>query len=99
MADGVRAWLEDVLGPHGLVVYDSSDPAAKPLARDVFVRELSQPGETARLAAKAGEALVAAGYHAQVTPPKAPSRCSTSTTSARADPHRGQDGRRRRARR
>ncbi len=56
-----------MLGPHGLVVYDSSDPAAKPLARDVFVKEISQPGNTARIAARAGEALVAKGYHAQAT--------------------------------
>ena len=42
-------------------------PAAKPLARDVFVKEISQPGQTARIAAKAGEALVAKGYHAQAT--------------------------------
>ena len=39
----------------------------KPLARDVFVKEVSQPGHTARIAAKAGEALVAKGYHAQAT--------------------------------
>ena len=51
----------------GLVVYDSSDPAAKLLARDAFVKELSQPGHTARIAAKAGDALVAKGYHAQAT--------------------------------
>jgi bacillithiol biosynthesis cysteine-adding enzyme BshC len=50
------------------VVYDSSDPAAKPLARDIFTREIAQPGRTAELASRAGEALVAQGYHAQVTP-------------------------------
>ena len=33
MADAFGRWLERVLGPHGLVVYDASDPAAKPLAR------------------------------------------------------------------
>jgi bacillithiol biosynthesis cysteine-adding enzyme BshC len=65
MASAFGVLLERVLGPHGLVVYDSSDPAAKPLARDVFVRELQNPGRTARIAAKAGEALVAKGYHAQ----------------------------------
>ena len=32
-------------GPHGLVVYDSSDPAAKPLAPTVFARELANPGD------------------------------------------------------
>jgi bacillithiol biosynthesis cysteine-adding enzyme BshC len=67
MATAFGVWMEHVLGPHGLVVYDSSDPAAKALARDVFVKELGQPGHTARIAAKAGEALVAKGYHAQAT--------------------------------
>jgi len=67
MAQAFGQWMEEVLGPHGLVVYDSSDPAAKPLARDVFVQEVSQPGNTARIAARAGEALVAKGYHAQAT--------------------------------
>jgi bacillithiol biosynthesis cysteine-adding enzyme BshC len=67
MATSFGVWMEHVLGPHGLVVYDSSDPAAKAIARDTFVKELSQPGHTARIAAKAGEALVAKGYHAQAT--------------------------------
>ena len=67
MATAFGQWLEAVLGPHGLVVYDSSDPAAKPLARELFVQEVSQPGNTARIAARAGEALVAKGYHAQAT--------------------------------
>jgi bacillithiol synthase len=67
MATSFGVWMEHVLGPHGLVVYDSSDPAAKVLARDVFVKEVSQPGLTARIAATAGDALVAKGYHAQAT--------------------------------
>jgi bacillithiol biosynthesis cysteine-adding enzyme BshC len=67
MADAFGRLLETLLGPKGLVVFDSSDPAAKPLVRHVFVRELDRPGDTARLAAEAGQALVAAGYHAQVT--------------------------------
>lgn len=67
MATAFGKWLEEVLGPHGLVVYDSSDAAAKVLAREVFVKEVSQPGHTARIAATAGEALVAKGYHAQAT--------------------------------
>ena len=50
-------WLERVLGDRGLVVYDSSDPAAKPLVGSVFTRELSTPGETARRAARAGADL------------------------------------------
>src|SRR4029453_12770704 len=46
MATAFGRWLERVLGPRGLVVFDSSDPAAKPLASEVFVRELTSPGET-----------------------------------------------------
>ncbi len=60
--------MDDLLGPLGLVVYDASDPATKPLAGPLFVRELSTPGETSRLAAAAGAALDARGYKAQVTP-------------------------------
>jgi bacillithiol synthase len=67
MASSFGMFLEHVLGPHGLIVYDSSDPATKPLAREVFVREVSEPGNTARLANRAGEALVAKGYHSQAT--------------------------------
>jgi len=66
MADAFGAWLERLLGSRGLVVYDASDPAAKPLACDLFTRELSMPGETGRRAAAAGADLVAHGYHSQV---------------------------------
>ena len=66
MADAFGRWMERVLGHRGLIVYDSSDVAAKPLVAPVFSRELSQPGETAKLAAAAGADLVARGYHSQV---------------------------------
>ncbi|MCC7418129.1 MAG: bacillithiol biosynthesis cysteine-adding enzyme BshC [Acidobacteria bacterium] len=66
MADAFGRWLERVLGARGLVVFDSSDPASKPLLGDVFARELSAPGQTSRLAARAGADLVARGYHSQV---------------------------------
>ena len=68
MADAFSRWIERVLGSRGLVVFDASDPAAKPLAATVFTREIERAGETSRLAAEAGEALAARGYHAQVTP-------------------------------
>jgi bacillithiol biosynthesis cysteine-adding enzyme BshC len=68
VAESFGRWLDTVLGPHGLVVYDSSDPATKPLAAQVFTRECREPGATAALATRAGDALKAAGYHAQVTP-------------------------------
>jgi bacillithiol biosynthesis cysteine-adding enzyme BshC len=66
MAEAFGRWLESVLGPRGLVVYDASDPATKPLVSNIFVSELSQPGETAKLAAAAGAHLVSRGYHSQV---------------------------------
>jgi bacillithiol biosynthesis cysteine-adding enzyme BshC len=66
MAEAFGRWLERVLGERGLVVYDASDPATKPFVADLFSRELSSPGQTARLAAQAGADLVARGFHTQV---------------------------------
>jgi bacillithiol synthase len=68
MVDAFACWLDRVLGDAGLVVFDASDRAAKPLVADLFRREVASPGETARLAAEAGDALATRGYHAQVTP-------------------------------
>ena len=66
MAEAFGRWLEHVLGDRGLVVYDSADAASKPLVSGIFARELSMPGQTARLASLAGSDLIARGYHAQV---------------------------------
>ena len=66
MAEAFGRWLEGTLGDRGLIVFDSSDEAAKPLARDLFSRELAEPGRTSSLAAAAGAALAARGYHVQV---------------------------------
>lgn len=68
MADAFSRWLERILGDRGLIVYDSSDPEAKPIARPVFTKELSSPGETSRRAGRAGADLAGRGYHAQVQP-------------------------------
>jgi bacillithiol biosynthesis cysteine-adding enzyme BshC len=65
MADAFGRWLEATLGRHGLVLYDASDPAAKPLVADLFARELETAGTTARIAMAAGERLQTRGYHAQ----------------------------------
>ena len=66
MAEAFGRWVERWLGSRGLVVFDAADPAAKPLASPVFVRELEAPGRTAALAADAGATLASLGYHAQV---------------------------------
>ena len=86
MADAFARWLERVLGPRGLVVFDASDPAAKPIASRVFERELMVPGETVKRAAAAGAGLTALGYHSQVQ--------STDGGVAlfRIDPATGSDG-------
>lgn len=68
VADAFARWLEDLLGPSGLIVFDSSDAAAKPLAAAIFSRELADPGRSAALAAAAGDALLARGHAPQVTP-------------------------------
>lgn len=69
LVDAFAAWLEHVLGGHGLVVFDAADPAAKPLAADLFAREIESAGTTAALARATGDRLREAGFHAQVDPP------------------------------
>ena len=66
LVEAFAIWLEQRLGHLGLVVFDGSDPAAKPLAAPLFERELLNPGVTASLARAAGQRLEAAGFHAQV---------------------------------
>jgi bacillithiol biosynthesis cysteine-adding enzyme BshC len=68
MVEAFGRWLETWLGPRGLVVFDSADAAAKPLASGLFTREIEHAGETSRLAAAAGSKLTGLGYHAQVVP-------------------------------
>jgi bacillithiol biosynthesis cysteine-adding enzyme BshC len=72
MAEAFGRWLETTLGPRGLIVFDSSDPGAKPLVGRVFARELESPERTSQLAASAGAELVGLGYHAQVMPQDGP---------------------------
>jgi bacillithiol biosynthesis cysteine-adding enzyme BshC len=68
LADAFARWLESLLGPFGLIVFDSADAAAKPLAADVFARELQFAGRTAALAIAAGHELMARGHEPQVMP-------------------------------
>jgi bacillithiol biosynthesis cysteine-adding enzyme BshC len=68
MTTAFATWIEELLGPYGLVVYESTDPATKPLVAELFAREIEMGGASARRAIDTGAALQAAGYHAQVTP-------------------------------
>ena len=69
LVEAFATWLEQLLGRHGLVVFDAADPAAKPLAADLFAREIANPGASSSLARSAGDRLRDAGFHAQVYPP------------------------------
>ncbi|HSL22302.1 MAG TPA: bacillithiol biosynthesis cysteine-adding enzyme BshC [Vicinamibacterales bacterium] len=68
MADAFASWMDRLLGPRGLVVFESADPAAKRFVPNVFARELAEPGHTASLALAAGEAMRARGHDPQVVP-------------------------------
>ena len=68
MADAFARWLESVLGPYGLVVFDASDAEVKPPLSEVFVREISSAGRTSALAAEAGHILSDRGHAPQVVP-------------------------------
>ena len=69
LVEAFSVWLERLLGDLGLVVFDGSDPSAKPLATELFEREIRTAGTTTSLARAAGEQLSNAGFHAQVQPP------------------------------
>src|SRR6186713_1019025 len=68
VATAFAGWLDDLLGRHGMVVFDAADPAAKPLAADIFARELKNPCRTAKLARDAGALMQQLGHAAQVEP-------------------------------
>jgi len=61
-------WIEDVLGRHGLVVFEAADPAAKPLVADLFARELENPCRTAKQAREAAALMESLGHEPQVEP-------------------------------
>lgn len=68
MGQAFAGWIDDLLGRHGLVVYEASDPAAKPLVAELFRKELEQPCQTAALAKETGETMRQLGHTPQVEP-------------------------------
>ena len=68
LGEAFARFLETVLGPHGLVVFESGDPAAKPFVADLFARELQFPGKTAAIAAAGADEMRRLGHEPQVTP-------------------------------
>jgi bacillithiol biosynthesis cysteine-adding enzyme BshC len=68
MADAFARWMDRLLGSRGLIVFESADPAAKPMVAELFAHELNEPGRTSALALSAGEAMRALGHEPQVVP-------------------------------
>lgn len=66
VATAFAGWMDDLLGRHGLVVFEAADPAAKPMVADLFREELRNPARAAGLAREAGESLRALGHAPQV---------------------------------
>ena len=60
-------WIDDLLGRHGLVVFESDDPTLKPLVADLFAHELESRA-TSTLAREAGDAMQRLGHAPQVVP-------------------------------
>jgi len=68
MARAFAGWLDTLLGAQGLVVFEGSDPRAKPIIADLFVRELSDPARSVALVTAACADLRARGFEPQVVP-------------------------------
>ena len=68
MGTAFACWIDDLLGRHGLVVFEAYDPAAKPLVAEIFRRELEAPCHTACLAKETGEQMRRLGHNPQVEP-------------------------------
>lgn len=66
MATAFASWLDRLLGPHGLVVYEANDAGAKPLVADLFSAELRDPARTAALVHDAGAVMQKLGHTPQV---------------------------------
>ena len=70
VATAFAGFLDDLLGRHGLVVFESSDPQVKPLVAELFKHELDNPGITGRLARGAAGVMSRLGHQPQVEPPE-----------------------------
>ena len=68
VATAFAGWLDELLGRHGLIVFEAADPAMKPLTADIFARELENPCQTAKLARDTGELMRRLGHAPQVEP-------------------------------
>ena len=68
MGTAFAAWLDDLLGRYGLVVFEAADPAAKPLVASLFAKELDTPCRTTHFAKTTGDTMRHLGHEPQVEP-------------------------------
>lgn len=68
MRDAFASWMAHLFAGSGLVLLSVDDARLKRLAAPVFRQEIERPEETLARLTEAGEALLQAGFHQQVTP-------------------------------
>ena len=84
MSDAFARLLDRLLGDLGVIVFECSDRAAKPLVSGIFAHELTHPGRTWALADEAGRRLASGGYHTQVEAPSHPAAALFRIDGARS---------------
>lgn len=65
-AEAFARFLAPVAAEQGVLLFEASDEEAKAAAMPIFEREVALCGGSSALARERGEALEAAGYHAQI---------------------------------
>lgn len=61
-------WLDALVGPLGMPVFEADDPEAKAAVADVFVHELMTPRRTARFIRSSGSFMQVLGHEPQLQP-------------------------------
>jgi len=65
-AEAFARFVAPIAASEGVLLFDASDEEAKATAMPIFEREVALGGATSAAAKERGEALTAAGYHAQI---------------------------------
>ncbi len=68
MRDAFASWMAHLFAGSGLVILSVDDARLKRLVAPVFRREIERPADTFDRLTEAGDALLGAGFHQQVTP-------------------------------
>jgi bacillithiol biosynthesis cysteine-adding enzyme BshC len=70
ISNSFAKWMVTLLGKYGLVIFDPGDRDLKKLTREFFLKEIQNPGKSAKLVKETGEKLESSGYHQQVIKPE-----------------------------